>query len=120
MSYDTNARVDLTQEYPQIEDITGTVTFNPSVGGPDREVTSYTKANLPSGFLRCRQSTCKSGGIRLGELFRHTLAEMVRNHQTEGTFGESCRGYQDMGRHQQRPCRSISVHGDIHIVYKNA
>jgi hypothetical protein len=119
MSGSINERINLARDFPQIEDITGVFTFYPSLGGPEKRETPYTKQNLPYGFLECNNPVCKHGGIPLGESFRAKVAEMVRNKATEGRISESCQGYENMGRGLTRKCMKIHASVSIHIQYKN-
>src|SRR5258708_37283045 len=101
--------INLNKDFPQIEDITGTVTIHPSFGGLQREARTFTKSNLPNGYIPCKSSVSNNGGIQLGDFFRSMLYEMVRDRQVKHTSGKMCEGYEKMGRGQTRSCHVTYV-----------
>jgi hypothetical protein len=114
----SSADIDLEKDFPQIEDISGTIEINPSLGGLHKEVKHYTKQNLPRGFVGCNSSVCNKGGVSVGDMFRYKVAEMVSGKQTEGTANKVCQGYENMGRGRRRDCMVTFVSVSIHIKYK--
>jgi len=107
------------QDFPQIEDINGSIEMKPSLGSSIKDISHYTKQNLPSGFIRCKNPLCKNGGVPLGEVFRDKLLEMVGKREGEGTIFAHCRGYENMGRGQRRDCLGTSITVSINIKYKS-
>jgi len=113
-----SANIDLERDFPQVEDISGTIEVYPSFGGTQKEVEHYTKQNLPRGLVDCNSSVCKQGGVPVGDMFRDKVAEMVRTKQTGGTASKFCQGYENMGKGPKKLCRVTFVKVSINIKYK--
>jgi hypothetical protein len=118
MFNETDESIDLEKDFPQIEDIKGFMEMKPSVGSSTKDISHYTKQNLPSGFIHCKNPLCKHGGVPLGEVFRVKLLEMIKKREEEDTISEHCRGYENMGRGLKRDCLGTSITVSINIKYK--
>ena|SRR5713226_6372007 len=118
--YGRGERINLAKDFPQIEDITGVVEIKPSFGGLQKEVRPFTKSNLPAGYIHCNNPVCNNGGVPLEEVFWDLLSQMVRNKQVGGEVGEFCQGYENMGSHQRRDCRTTYVYLKIQIKYRDS
>ncbi len=118
MFNETDESIDLEKDFPQIEDIHGLIERRPSLGAPIQSTSTYTKQNLPSGFIHCENPLCKDGGVPLGEVFRDKLLEMVEKREEEGTISEHCRRYENMGPGRRRDCLNTSIKVRINIKYK--
>ncbi|SRR5260370_26769902 len=118
MFNETDESIDLEKDFPQIEDIYGLIERRPSLGAPIQSTSTYTKQNLPGGFIHCKNPLCKDGGVPLGEVFRDKLLEIVGKREEEGAISESCRGYENMGPGQRRDCLKTSITVSINIKYK--
>jgi hypothetical protein len=108
----------LAKEFPQIEDITGTIKINLSSGGPNVDVSPFTLADLPTNFVECESAVCKDGGISQVDLLRELLTRMVRDSKIDDSLSEWCPGYQEMGEKQTRRCNVLSISITAHLTYK--
>ncbi len=113
-------RIDLEKEFPQVGDVRGTLEVNSSFGGSQSTVAEFTKMDLPYGQVSCVSPVCTDGGVSLGDIFRYKFTDMVRYKKERDSVSQFCRGYEDMGRGQRKPCKWLYVRIDIQVTYRDS
>jgi hypothetical protein len=106
-------KVPFAEAYPEIEDITATVTEQ-GRDVYDDGVRVYSKGSFGE-FINCSNGRCYNGGFRVGTI----VADMVRERKTESQTTRNCQGYEGSpkGRKKYRDCDNL-FEVEIKIKYR--